>query len=262
MQRVEDTLGVPRQLTDRRAGRGPLTGPPVTDRRALTDRQLLTDHRLLDAAVRYAQERRWEVLAGSWLEADPDGTPRCSCGAAGCPVPGAHPAGPDWATQASGNAAAVRRMWQRQPRASILLPTGRSFDAIDVSESAGLHALARMERLELPLGPVIAAPTRRLVFFVLPGSAVKAADMLTRTGRRPAALGLAVRGEGDWVIAPPTRMGGGGVGQWAREPTTLNRWLPDAEELLAPLAYACGQEAAQARGRKAVKAPALSRAVR
>jgi hypothetical protein len=37
--------------------------------------------------------------------------------------------------------------------------------------------------------------------------------------------------------------------QWAREPTTLNRWLPDVEELLSPLAYACGRELAAARGR-------------
>ncbi len=249
MQHVEDTLGVPRQLTGHGTGRGPVTGPPLTDRRALTERQFLTDHRLLDAAVRYAEERHWDVLAGCWLEAGPDGAPRCSCGAPGCPAPGAHPAGPDWATQASGNAAAVRRMWQRQPRSSVLLPTGRAFDAIDVSESAGLHALARMERLDLPLGPVISTPTRRLLFLVLPGSAAKALVPSARTGRRAAALDLAVRGDGDWVIAPPTRMGGGGVGQWAREPTTLNRWLPDAGELLGPLAYACGREAAGARGR-------------
>ncbi|MDX6329347.1 MAG: hypothetical protein QOI83_1730, partial [Streptomycetaceae bacterium] len=37
--------------------------------------------------------------------------------------------------------------------------------------------------------------------------------------------------------------------QWARQPTALNRWLPDAEELLSPLAYACGREAAAVRSR-------------
>ena len=28
------------------------------------------------------------------------------------------------------------------------------------------------------------------------------------------------------------------------------RWLPDAEELISPLAYACGREAADARARR------------
>ncbi|MDV9202652.1 DNA primase, partial [Streptomyces sp. Wh19] len=48
---------------------------------------------LLDAAVRYAEERHWDVCPGTWLEAA--GTERCSCGAAGCAAPGAHPTGPD-----------------------------------------------------------------------------------------------------------------------------------------------------------------------
>lgn len=39
--------------------------------------------------------------------------------------------------------------------------------------------------------------------------------------------------------------------QWARKPTAANRWLPDAEELISALAYACGREAADARGRHA-----------
>jgi hypothetical protein len=28
--------------------------------------------------------------------------------------------------------------------------------------------------------------------------------------------------------------------QWVRPPGEANRWMPDVEELLAPLAYACG----------------------
>ncbi|MEV6007576.1 bifunctional DNA primase/polymerase [Streptomyces sp. NPDC051976] len=220
---MEDTIGAPRQLTGQ----------------------------LLDSAVRYAEERHWEVLPGSWLEDDPGGPAglaRCSCGSAACPAPGAHPTRPDWAGQASGSAPAVRRMWNKQPRSSILLPTGGTFDAIDVPEVAGCLALARMERMDLPLGPVMCAPDRRLVFFVLPGATVKVPDLLRRLGWAPDTLDLKVRGEGEWVVAPPTRTGSGCV-QWARQPTTLNRWLPDVEELLSPLAYACGRELAAARGR-------------
>lgn len=219
MQPVEDTLAVPRQLT----------------------------RPLLDTAVAYADDRHWDVLPGAWLEALPGGAPRCSCASPSCPAPGAHPTRADWPAQASGNTAAVRRMWHKTPHASVLLPTGRTFDALDVPETAGFLALARLERMELPVGPVISTPARRMVFLVLPGARIKVPALLRGLGWLPESLDLSARGDGDWVPAPPTRMGSGGPVRWVREPTELNRWLPDAEELLSQLAYACGREAARGR---------------
>ncbi|MGW5419149.1 bifunctional DNA primase/polymerase [Streptomyces sp. NPDC003943] len=204
---------------------------------------------LLDSAVRYAEERHWDVFPGTWLEAV-EGGERCSCGADACPAPGAHPARPDWSTQATGSAVGARRMWSKQPKASILLPTGRTFDAIEVSESAGFLALARMERMELTLGPVTCTPDRRMFFFVLPGAAAKVPDQVRKLGWVPSSIDLVTRGEGHFVAAPPTRVGGYGAVQWARKPTAANRWLPDAEELISALAYACGREAADARSRR------------
>ncbi|GAA3372652.1 bifunctional DNA primase/polymerase [Streptomyces sannanensis] len=204
---------------------------------------------LLDSAVRYVEERHWDVFPGTWLEPE-NGTERCSCGDTGCPVPGAHPARPDWATQVTGSAVVARRLWSRQPRASVLLPAGRTFDAVDVPEAAGFLALARMERMDLTLGPVICAPDRRMLFFVLPGTAAKAPELVRKLGWTVSAIDLMARGEGDYVAAPPTRIGGRGAVQWARRPTPANRWLPDAEELISPLAYACGREAAAAKSRR------------
>ncbi|MDT9690517.1 bifunctional DNA primase/polymerase [Streptomyces sp. P9(2023)] len=203
---------------------------------------------LLDSAVRYAEERHWDVFPGTWLEAV-EGRERCSCGVEACVTPGAHPARPDWSTQATGSAVGARRMWSKQPKASILLPTGRTFDAIEVPEAAGFLAMARMERMELTLGPVTCTPDRRMYFFVLPGAATKVPDLVRKLGWAPASIDLTTRGEGFYVAAPPTRVGGHGAVQWARRPTAANRWLPDAEELISPLAYACGREAAAARAR-------------
>lgn len=196
---------------------------------------------LQDTAVRYAEERHWDVFPGTWLEAV-DGVQRCSCGEAACPLPGAHPAREDWATQATGSATVARRLWAKQPTASILLPTGRTFDAIDVPETAGFLALARMERMELTLGPVTCTPDRRMHFFVLPGAFAKVSDLVRKLGWPPASLDLVALGEGSYVAGPPTRYGSQGAVQWARRPTPANRWLPDAEELISPLAYACGRE--------------------
>ena len=196
---------------------------------------------LLETAVRYAEERHWDVFPGTWLEAV-DGVQRCSCGDTACAAPGAHPAREDWATQATGSATVARRMGQTQPTASILLPTGRTFDSISVRDTAGFLALARMERMELTLGPVTLTPDRRMHFFVLPGAAVKVPDLVRRLGWAPTSLDLVVLGEGSFVAAPPTRYGSSGAVQWACRPTAANRWLPDAEELISPLAYACGRD--------------------
>ncbi|MFE7044910.1 bifunctional DNA primase/polymerase [Streptomyces atratus] len=209
---------------------------------------LQRNEQLLDAAVRYADERHWDVCPGTWLEAA-EGAERCSCGDAGCASPGAHPAGSDWAGRATGSGTAARRMWSKHPGASILLPTGRSFDAIDVPESAGFLALARMERMDVPLGPVTRTPDRRMFFFVLPGTAADVDDLVRELGWRAVAIDLVGRGDGHYVTGPPTRVGGCGAVQWARRPTSANRWLPDAKELISPLAYACAREAADARAR-------------
>jgi hypothetical protein len=196
---------------------------------------------LLDAAVRYAEERHWDVFPGTWLEAV-DGVQYCSCGDAACDVPGAHAARPDWAAQATGSATVARRAWQKQPNASILLPTGRTFDAISVPETAGFLALARMERMELTLGPVTLTPARRMHFFVLPGASAKVPELVRKLGWTLSSLDLVALGEGAYVPAPPTRFGSRGAVQWACRPTPANRWLPDAEELISPLAYACGRD--------------------
>ncbi|MFJ7149518.1 bifunctional DNA primase/polymerase [Streptomyces sp. NPDC100445] len=196
---------------------------------------------LLETAVRYAEDRHWDVVPGSWLEAV-DGVPHCSCRDFSCPAPGAHPARPDWADRATGSATVVRRMWQEQPTASILLPTGRTFDTLSVPESTGFLALARMERMGLTLGPVTLTPDRRMHFFVLPGAGAKVPDLVRKLGWSLSSLDLLALGEGAYVAAPPTRVGSRGAVQWARRPTPANRWLPDAEELISPLTYACGRD--------------------
>lgn len=198
---------------------------------------------LLSAAVEYAREWRWDVFPGTWLE-DAAGTARCSCGSTGCAAPGGHPSSMNWGADATHEVDAVRRMWSEESLASVLMPTGRSFDALDVPEVAGCLALARMERMDLPLGPVLCTPTRRLVFLVLPGTGAGVPDGLRRLGWPAGSLDLVIRGGGDYVVAPPTRTIGAGCVRWAREPSEANRALPDAGELLGPLAYACGREAA------------------
>ncbi|HEY3868039.1 MAG TPA: bifunctional DNA primase/polymerase [Actinocrinis sp.] len=195
---------------------------------------------LLAAALEYVEDRHWEVALGTAVRREA-GTWFCSCGNRHCPAIGVHPAEQDWQKRISGQPSKAREWWEADPGAAILLPTGRAFDVLDVGEQAGCLALARMERAGVPVGPVAATPTRRMYFFVLPNSRTKAVKLLTTLGWGRSRLDLAVRGPGDYVVAPPSRMGVRGQVQWVRQPGDANRWMPDVEELIAPIAYACGQ---------------------
>lgn len=196
---------------------------------------------LLAAALGYIEERHWDVVPGASVLRT-DGAWSCSCGNTACVALGSHPAHRDWQKQITAQPSRVHGWWKDHPEASILLPTGRTFDVIDVPEQAGCLALARLERSGVALGPVAATPTRRLYFFVLPGAKPKIPEMLARAGWGRVALDLVCHGEKEWVLAPPSRMGTGGQVQWARPPSEANRWLPEAAELVATLAYACGRE--------------------
>ncbi|HEV3172634.1 MAG TPA: bifunctional DNA primase/polymerase [Actinocrinis sp.] len=193
---------------------------------------------LLTAALEYIEDQHWEIALGTET-LRMEGRWACSCGDSGCPSPGAHPAHRDWQKRASGQPSRAHEWWNASPQASILLPTGRTFDVLDVPEAAGCLGLARMERAGATVGPVAATPERRMYFFVLPNCRVKTVKLLSALGWGRTKLDLACRGTGDFVVAPPSRTPGGHV-QWVRPPGEANRWMPDVEELLAPLAYACG----------------------
>ena len=161
---------------------------------------------LLDTAVRYAEERHWDVFPGTWLEAA-EGAARAPA-ASPAPRPGRTPPAPTGRPRPRAARPRPAGCGRSSPDASILLPTGRTFDALDVPETAGFLALARMERMDLTLGPVTCTPDRRMLFFVLPGAAVKVADLVTeaRLAARRARPGRAAA-RATYVAAPPTRFG-------------------------------------------------------
>ncbi|MFE4972319.1 bifunctional DNA primase/polymerase [Kitasatospora sp. NPDC056651] len=196
------------------------------------------------AAAEYTGRWGWAVVTG-----DPaDGTPatgataptRCPCGSALCAAPGPHP------LPGGGGRARTARAG-----ASVLFPTGRAFDVLDVPEQAGLQALVRLERMGTQVGPVLATPTGRLQFLVAAGTARRLPDLLYRMGWDDAALDLVCHGEGGYVAAPPTVLGGLGPVRWLRRPTRDNAGCPpEARLLLGTLAYACH------RGRERTAEPA------
>ncbi|WP_240003324.1 bifunctional DNA primase/polymerase, partial [Streptomyces cinnamoneus] len=105
----------------------------------------------------------WDVVPGA-RAARAGGRVTCSCGATGCPSPGAHPLAFAPSVPAGATLDEAAAAWAEVPGAAVLLPVGRSFDVLEVPEAAGRHALARLERMGLPLGPVALTPHERALF--------------------------------------------------------------------------------------------------
>jgi len=118
---------------------------------------------MVDAALEYAA-LGWPVCRGA--QPNREGPRSCTCDRLGCPAPGVHPISAAWAMEASTDPDTIRRWWSATPEANIILPTGRVFDVLDVPTSAGVMAMAQMDRAGLTLGPVAVLDSERYLFFV------------------------------------------------------------------------------------------------
>ncbi|MFF3848395.1 bifunctional DNA primase/polymerase [Streptomyces sp. NPDC002328] len=176
----------------------------------------------------------WDVVPGARAAAG-----ACSCGRRDCAAPGAHPL--EFAPRVPAGATLddAVRAWAEFPGASVMLPVGQAFDVVEVAEPAGRHALVRLERMGLPLGPVTATPEGRAQFLVAPGAAAELAGLLYRMGwDDPAALDLRGLGPGTHITAPPSDRAGLGPVRWLRPPALDSATRPpEARLLLGTLAY-------------------------
>jgi hypothetical protein len=155
----------------------------------------------LDVAVAYAG-RGWAVFP---CHAPADGPGQCSCWRADCSSPAKHPRVPGGLKSATMDVATIRRWWQRWPAANVAIRTGAisGLVVVDVDPDHGgersFEALLK-EHAPLPDGLVVQTGSGgRHYYFAHPGGLVR-----NDTGRRLGA-GLDIRGDGGYVIAPPSR---------------------------------------------------------
>lgn len=157
----------------------------------------------------------------------------CSCprGRA-CGSPGKHPGLKDWQSDATTDAATVRRWWERWPDANIGLATGGALRlvVVDVDGDAGRTAWSELEAEHGP-APTLRASTGR------PGGGehryyrLRAEhDASAIKNRVKFAPGLDIRAEGGLVVAPPSLHGSGAVYTWSEQPSieaiaVLPDWL-------------------------------------
>ncbi|MEU1595279.1 bifunctional DNA primase/polymerase [Streptomyces sp. NPDC005708] len=185
------------------------------------------------AVAEYTGLWGWDVVPGARAAAG-----MCSCGKRDCDAPGAHPLDFAPAVRAGATLDEATEAWAEVPGAAVMLPVGRTFDVIEVAESAGRRALIRLERMGLPLGPVTATPDGRAHFFVAPGSAAELPELLYRMAWDDTALDLHALSPGAHITAPPSDRGGLGPVRWLRSPALDSATRPPAARLLiGTLAY-------------------------
>jgi len=159
-----------------------------------------------NTAIAYAKRFGWAILPLHTIEAG-----RCSCGREGCSSPGKHPRTPNGVKDASTDPDTIRQWGARWPNANIGIATGEAsgFFVLDVDGEGGAISLRELEEQYGTLPDTVESLTGgggRHIFFKHPGRPVKNAVAL--------ATGLDVRGDGGYIVAPPSRHISGRRYEW------------------------------------------------
>jgi hypothetical protein len=204
------------------------------------------------AAAAYAA-MGWPVCAGAYPLADTvrlrgpqqrrDAGRACSCDRVGCPDPGAHPISPAWQREASADPAVIARWWGDWPDANVVLVTGRVFDVLEVSATAGRIAIDSFAQVGAEAGPVAAWGPDRYLFLVATRGAPADEDewWSCHLDCVPDSIadtpGIGWHCRDSYVLAPPSRHISGQQAHWIRAPA--GGALPDSLRVLPVLVDAC-----------------------
>jgi putative DNA primase/helicase len=171
----------------------------------------------LEAALGYA-ERGWPVFPLHW----PTGE-ACSCGKPSCSSRGKHPRTKNGLKDATVNRETVSAWWGRWPLANVGIATGAvsGFVVIDV-DAGGDDTLATLEAEHERLPATLEALTGngRHILFARPGNVEVRNNAGTRLGP-----GLDIRGDGGYIVAPPSAHASGRSYRWSNEDPIAD--LPD-----------------------------------
>ncbi|MBI4369725.1 MAG: bifunctional DNA primase/polymerase [Elusimicrobia bacterium] len=163
----------------------------------------------LDEALGYAR-RGWSVLPLY----EPGGDGFCSCGNPECSSPAKHPRTTHGVLDATTNEARIRYWWEQWPNANIGVATGEKSGimVLDIdSRHGGEESFAKLEAAHGKTPQTLECLTGgggRHLYFIHPGAPVK-----NKIGFMP---GLDIRGDGGYVVAPPSVHISGGLYQWKK----------------------------------------------
>lgn len=138
----------------------------------------------------------------------------CTCGKPDCPSPGKHPRTTHGFHEATCDPEQITTWWSRWPTANVAIRTGRESEVfvLDIDGADGESSLAAFvaQHGKLPTTPVAQTGRGQHYYFTLPTKSV-----LSRAGVAP---GVDVRGDGGYVIAPPSIHARGCAYSWLVSP--------------------------------------------
>jgi len=184
----------------------------------------------LDQALALAYNA-WRVFPVFSIRSD--GT--CSCGGRPNCSPGKHPIPNRGLTEASYDDEQVRAWWAKHPDANIGLATGPQSGVwvLDIdTDKGGDVSLVQLETEVGDLTPALSSRTGsggRHLFYAYPRDDEEQLLISNRTGLLP---GLDVRGEGGYVVLPPSNHHSGGSYTWEGGPDLRRMELAEASRAL------------------------------
>jgi hypothetical protein len=148
---------------------------------------------LVNSACAYAERYHWRVLPVHGIVAG-----RCTCSRPGCEHPGKHPRLASWPALATTDPQTIRRWWTWWPGGNLGVATGKGLLVLDVDpRHGGDDSLAALEQahgaFDTPRALTGGGGTHHL--FTIDTPVKNATDI------RP---GLDVRGDGGFIVAPPS----------------------------------------------------------
>src|SRR5262249_55197685 len=181
---------------------------------------------------------------------------KCACGDAGCKSHGKHPLGdlvPKGFKDATTDEKTINRWWRKYPDAGLGMPTGAESGmiVIDIDSKKGRDGTLALKKLRhlppLPKTRTALTPSGGThLYFKDPGGIRSSTDRL--------GVGLDVRGDGGYVVLPPSH---GGLYKWVRDGEGYvnhiaelpEAWVEHLRSLSAPPAASAPLPAADLRQR-------------
>ncbi len=190
-----------------------------------TEHDEKVENPLLSAALGYAG-LGWPVFPVWWAA-----NGRCACGKADCQNPGKHPIGklaPNGRNSATTAPKVIKGWWGEYPKASIGIPTGpeSGLVVLDIDpRHGGDESKRKMERLgNFPITPMVfTGGNGEHIHLQHPGNGQKIKSQ-AELGGFP---GIDLKGDGGYIVAPPSNHISGGQYSWKTGPDTPLAKIPD-----------------------------------
>ena len=146
----------------------------------------------------------------------------CSCGRAACASPGKHPRLQNGVYGASADTLIVADWWNDWPDANIGIATGAGIIVIDVDGPEGEGSLAKIEAIHgpLPLTKQVQTGHGRHFYLRVP------IERRLKNSASKIGLGLDVRGDGGYAVAPPSLHQSSRIYCWIENGADRIAWAP------------------------------------